>query len=380
MSGNRSIFEEVDAEAGTRAEKTGGVIDQGRDDWRGFARKWMLVLLKLVILMIVIGGLTRLTDSGLSITEWNVISGALPPLSEAAWLSEFEKYKAIPEYQLQNKGMSLGEFKTIYWWEWGHRQLGRIVGLVWALGFIYLMIRYTIPRAWIGRMILLGVLGGLQGAVGWWMVSSGLTGRMVDVASYRLATHLGLAFIIMSLLLWYIYRLKRSEMELFQAQRNADNAMARIGVALYIVTFAQILLGALVAGIDAGRGYIDWPLMGGQFLPSESFDYTPFWSNFFENPALVQFNHRMLGYILFAFIIWVFFRAKRSPHAIVQSTAKATLVMGVLQMLLGIFTVIYAAPWYFAIIHQLGAVMLLALVLKLNFDARTPFSRAITAG
>ena len=379
MSGNRSIFEDVDAEAGTRVEKTGGVIDQGRDDWRGFARKWMLVLLKLVILMIVIGGLTRLTDSGLSITEWNVISGAIPPLSEAAWLVEFEKYKTIPEYQLQNKGMSLGEFKVIYWWEWGHRQLGRLVGLVWALGFIYLLIHYTIPRAWVGRMILLGALGGLQGAVGWWMVSSGLTGRMVDVASYRLATHLGLAFIIMSLLLWYIYRLKRSEMELFQAQRNEDGAMARIGIVLYVVTFIQILLGALVAGIDAGRGYIDWPLMGGQFLPSESFDYTPFWSNFFENPALVQFNHRMVGYVLFAFIIWVFFRAKRSAHAIIQSTAKATLVMAVLQMLLGIFTVIYAAPWYFAIVHQLWAVMLLALVLKLNFDARTPFSRAITA-
>ena len=381
MSGKRSIFEEVDnaEKPASKPKKSGGIIDQGRDEWRKPARIWMLILFKLVVLMIVVGGLTRLTDSGLSITEWNVISGAVPPMGEAAWLVEFDKYKAIPEYELQNKGMTLGEFKTIYWWEWGHRQLGRLIGLVWAMGFVYLLMRYTIPRAWQGRMLLLGILGGAQGAIGWWMVSSGLTGRMVDVASYRLATHLGLAFIIMSFLLWYMFRLKRSEMELFQAQRNEDRGMSQIGVALYVVTFFQILLGALVAGIDAGRGYIDWPLMGGQFLPSESFDYTPFLSNFFENPALVQFNHRMIGYILFAFIIWVFFRSKRSAHAIVQSTAKAALVMATLQMLLGIMTVLYAAPWYFAIVHQLGAVMLLALVLKLNFDARTPFSRSISA-
>ena len=333
----------------------------------------------MVVLMIAVGGLTRLTDSGLSITEWNLVSGALPPFSEAAWLVEFEKYKAIPEYQLQNKGMSLAEFKVIYWWEWGHRQLGRLVGFVWAVGFLYLIIRHTIPRAWIGRMVLLGALGGLQGAIGWWMVSSGLTGRMVDVASYRLATHLGLAFIILSLLLWYILRLKRSEMALFQAQRNQDASMARIGIVLYAATFFQILLGALVAGIDAGRGYIDWPLMNGQFLPSESFDYTPLLTNFFENPALVQFNHRIVGYLLFGFVIWVFFHAKRNPHAIIQSTSKAVLVMATLQMLLGIFTVIYAAPWYFAILHQLGAVMLIGLVVKLNFDARSPFSKAITS-
>jgi len=358
---------------------SGGVIDQGRDVWRNSARIWMIILFAMVVLMIAVGGLTRLTDSGLSITEWNLVSGALPPFSEAAWLVEFEKYKAIPEYQLQNKGMSLAEFKVIYWWEWGHRQLGRLVGFVWAVGFLYLIIRHTIPRAWIGRMVLLGALGGLQGAIGWWMVSSGLTGRMVDVASYRLATHLGLAFIILSLLLWYILRLKRSEMALFQAQRNQDASMARIGIVLYAATFFQILLGALVAGIDAGRGYIDWPLMNGQFLPSESFDYTPLLTNFFENPALVQFNHRIVGYLLFGFVIWVFFHAKRNPHAIIQSTSKAVLVMATLQMLLGIFTVIYAAPWYFAILHQLGAVMLIGLVVKLNFDARSPFSKAITS-
>ena len=378
MSGNRSIFEEVGEASAAQKPRKGGVIDQGRDAWRNTARIWMIILFAMVVVMIAVGGLTRLTDSGLSITEWNVIKGALPPFSEAAWLVEFEKYKAIPEYQLQNKGMSLAEFKTIYWWEWGHRQLGRLIGLVWVLGFAYLMIRHTVPRAWVGRMVLLGLLGGLQGAIGWWMVSSGLTGRMVDVASYRLAIHLGLAFIILSLLFWYILRLKRSEMELFQAQRNEDKSMAQIGLALYIITFFQILLGALVAGIDAGRGYIDWPLMNGQFLPSESFDYTPFLSNFFENPALVQFNHRMIGYLLLAFIVWIFFRAKRSPHAIIQSTSKAVMVMAVLQMILGIFTVLYAAPWYFAILHQLGAVMLISLVVKLNFDAQSPFSRSIT--
>jgi len=307
---------------------------------------WMKILFAMVALMVVIGGLTRLTDSGLSITEWNVIKGALPPLNEAAWMVEFDKYRQIPEYQLQNKGMSMADFKVIYWWEWGHRQLGRLVGLVWAIGILYFLATKTIPRGWKFRMLFVGILGGLQGAIGWWMVSSGLTGRMVDVASYRLATHLGLAFIILAVLFWFIMKLNRPEMELFQARRMRDATSARWATILLVLSFAQILLGALVAGIDAGRGYIDWPLMGGQFLPSESFDYEPMWTNFFENPALVQFNHRMLGYILMAVGVLAWFKTRTAAHRKVQIGFKAVLIMLVIQMVLGIVTVLYGAPWY----------------------------------
>ena len=377
MSNTRSIFEEVSTEKPSGDAPKGGLIDAGRNDWRGGVALWMKILFVLVALMVIIGGLTRLTDSGLSITEWNVIKGALPPMSEAAWLVEFEKYKTIPEYQLQNKGMDLSAFKSIYWWEWGHRQLGRLVGLVWFVGLVFFFVTKTIPRGWKWRMVFVGLLGGLQGAVGWWMVSSGLTGRMVDVASYRLATHLGLAFIILGTLFWFIMMLNRSEMALFQSRRTRDNGSAQLAKVLMILAFAQILLGALVAGIDAGRGYIDWPMMGGEFLPSESFDYTPMWTNFFENPALVQFNHRMLGYVVMLAGVFAWYKTRTAAHRKVQIGFKAVLLMLFIQMVLGIFTVLYAAPWHFAIVHQLGAIFVLMLILQTLFAATYPSEQSV---
>ena len=215
MSEKRSIFEEVteaQAEA-ARPSPQGGVIDSTRRGARGAIRGWLMVLFALVVVMIAVGGLTRLTDSGLSITEWKPVTGAIPPMSAEAWTAEFEKYKQIPEYQLQNEGMSLAEFKVIYWWEWGHRQLGRFIGLVWALGFFFFLATRKIPPGWTGRLLVPGLLGGVQGAIGWWMVSSGLGGEMLDVASYRLATHLGLAFVILGVLAWFITLLSLSMME-----------------------------------------------------------------------------------------------------------------------------------------------------------------------
>ena len=187
--------------------------------------------------MIVVGGLTRLTDSGLSITEWKPVTGALPPMSAGAWDSEFEKYKQIPEYIEQNAGMSLSEFKFIYWWEWGHRQLGRLIGLVWAAGFGYFMVRRQIPTGWTPRLLFIGTLGGLQGFIGWWMVSSGLEEGMLDVASYRLATHLGLAFVILALITWYVLRLSRREAELLQARRSGDARLANLSRFFVLLAF-----------------------------------------------------------------------------------------------------------------------------------------------
>jgi cytochrome c oxidase assembly protein subunit 15 len=329
-------------------------------------------LFALVALMILVGGLTRLTDSGLSITEWKPVTGAMPPMSEAAWQSEFDKYREIPEYKLQNQGMSLAEFQFIYWWEWGHRQLGRVVGLVWAIGFFGFLLTRNIPTGWTGRLLGIGVLGGIQGAVGWWMVSSGLTGTMLDVASYRLATHLGLAFVILGFIAWFVFELKCEQRQLMQCRRHREIKLYTLTTWLTALAFVQILLGALVAGIDAGRTYTDWPLMSGSFIPPYPLDLDPVWRNFFENAGLVQFMHRMAGYALLVFGLILWRTARRSPNSGTRGAFTVVLAMMTLQMLLGIFTVLYGAPLEIAIIHQLGAVALWVLILRARFYAGYP--------
>ena len=377
MAEKRSIFEEVGAEQRPTEAPKGGVIDGARKGARGAIRVWLMVLFALVVAMIAVGGLTRLTDSGLSITEWRPVTGALPPMSEAAWTEEFEKYRQIPEYQLQNAGMSLAEFKFIYWWEWGHRQLGRFIGLVWAVGFLFFLATNRIPVGWTGKLVVPGALGGVQGAIGWWMVSSGLDGTMLDVASYRLATHLGLAFVILGLLAWLIFQLGRSEAELMQARRARDSALMGMAAVLAGLAFVQILLGALVAGIDAGRSYNEWPLMGGQFVPATAFDLTPVWRNFFENAGLVQFMHRIAGYLLLAVGVFVWTKGRRSANGETRFAFHLVLAMMVLQMVLGIMTVLYSAPLGLALLHQFGAVVLFVLILRARFLAQFPKSQSV---
>jgi len=378
MAGKRSIFEEV--ETGTaKAEPKGGMIDSTRRGSRGAVRAWLALLFVLVVTMIAVGGLTRLTDSGLSITEWRPVTGALPPMSAAEWQTEFDKYRAIPEYQLQNRGMSMAEFKFIYWWEWGHRQLGRFIGLVWAAGFVGFWVTGRIPPGWTGRLLLLGALGGLQGAIGWWMVASGLVGDRVDVASYRLATHLGLAFVILGLIAWYVMQLSRPEAALMQARRSGERRLFALGTGMMHFAFLQILLGALVAGIDAGRSFPTWPLMGEGFFPPDPF-YVPggaAWQAFFENPGLVQFMHRMAGYLLFAFGIFVWLKGRRSANRATRSAFHAMAAMLVVQMVLGVYTVIHAAPLELGLAHQLGAVILWALILRARHHAAYPMAQSI---
>jgi len=376
MSKKRAIFEEVGsqpAQSPSQAKSAKGSIDAGtRQGARGAIRVWLMTLFTLVVVMIAVGGLTRLTDSGLSITVWEPIKGAIPPLSAAEWEAEFDLYRAIPEYQLQNKGMTMAEFKVIYWWEWGHRQLGRVIGLVWAVGFFGFLLTRSMPAGWTGKLFGLGLLGGLQGAIGWWMVSSGLTGTMLDVASYRLATHLGLAFVILGLIAWFILQLGRGEREMMQARRDRETRLFSMSTGLMHFAFLQILIGALVAGIDAGRNYVDWPLMAGGFLPPGIFEIEPIWRNFFENDGLVQFMHRMAGYLLFVFCIVVWLRSRKSPHAKTRFAFNAIMAVMLLQMVIGIATVMYSAPWQIAIVHQFGAVVLWVLILRGRFLAGYP--------
>jgi heme a synthase len=381
MAAKRSIFEEVATNVPPSLAATGGIARAQRGA-RGAVRVWLMVLFVLVVVMVTVGGLTRLTDSGLSITEWKPVTGALPPLSADDWQAEFDRYRAIPEYQLQNKGMSLEAFKTIYWWEWGHRQLGRVIGLVWALGFAGFLIARRIPAGWTGRLLLPGVLGGLQGAIGWWMVSSGLTGTALDVASYRLALHLGLAFVILGLLAWYIFLLGRSEAELLQARRTREGRLFGLSTGLMHFALLQILLGALVAGIDAGRAFPTWPDMNGQFFPADAFYVPgrPVWAAFFENAGLVQFIHRMSGYLLMAFGLVVWWRGRGSAHQATRRAFDMLGVMLVIQMAIGIATVLTAASPHVATTHQFGAVVLWVLILRARYLSQYPVAGSIRKG
>lgn len=375
MSKSRNIFEDVSQTAKPAA--TPGGVSRDRGQGRRWTRAFVMVLFAMVAIMIAIGGMTRLTDSGLSITEWAPISGAVPPLNEADWLSEFELYQQTTEYQEQNRGMSLDEFKYIYFWEWGHRQWGRMIGLVWALGLGALLLSKSVPVGWTGRLVILGALGGLQGAVGWWMVYSGLAPGMFDVASYRLATHLGLAFFILALMAWYILLLSREEGALMQARRGADRKLKGMSTGLMHLAFVQILIGALVAGIDAGRNYIDWPLMAGGFTPPGMWAIEPWYRNLFENDGTVQFIHRMVGYVLFLFGMGVWFASRKSGNPHTRRAFDWVALMMLAQMVIGIVTVMNSAPVALALAHQLGAVVLIVLVVRARFVSIYPIPTSV---
>lgn len=373
----RPIFQEMPSEAPPSPQPAGGMIDARPKGARGAIRIWLVALFVLVAAMIALGGATRLTGSGLSITEWKPVTGALPPSGQAAWEAEFAKYQAIPQFQADNPTMDLAGFKRIYWWEWAHRQLGRAVGLVWGLGFLFFWASGRMPAGWAPRLLVLGALGGLQGAVGWWMVSSGLVEGMTAVASYRLAVHLGLAFAILGLIAWQVLQLSRPEAQLLRARRAGEPKLFSMATGLMHLAFVQILLGALVAGIDAGRQYTGWPRMGGEWIPAAIWDAGLGWRNLFENAATVQFTHRMVGYLLAVFAVVVWRRSRRSPHPVTRGAFTAMIAAVGLQIALGIVTVIHGAPLGEALAHQFGAVALFVLILRARHHARYPFETSV---
>lgn len=375
----RPVFQDVSDNIPQEPQTSGGLIDAAPKGARSAIRIWLIVLFVLVAAMIALGGATRLTGSGLSITEWKPVTGAVPPMDPAAWQEEFDKYKEIPQFIEVNSEMTLDEFKHIYWWEWSHRLLGRLIGLVWAVGFLGFLAARKIPRGWTGRLLGLGVLGGLQGAIGWWMVSSGLAGSaLVRVASYRLAIHLGIAFAILGLIAWYVLLLGRTEAQLLRARRAGEQKLFRMTTGLMHLVFVQILYGALVAGIDAGRQYTGWPKMGGEWIPTDRiFEMTPMWHNFFENAALVQFIHRMIGYLVFIFALVVWNRSRRSPHPTTRAAYSVMMAGVLLQVVLGIMNVVHASPLHLALTHQLGAVLLLTLIIRARFNACYPYETSV---
>ena len=307
---------------------------------------WLFGMIGLVAIMIVIGGATRLTNSGLSITEWKPITGALPPLSNAAWLSEFKKYKQIPEFAAEHPDMDLAAFKFIYFWEWGHRQLGRLIGLAYGLPFMWFLWRGKLSGERIKFFAIL-LLIGLQGAIGWWMVKSGLTDGRVDVSQYRLATHLGLAFLILGALFW-LWRGQE------QTGRRSPPVMKKRSTVLAVLVYLQIIAGAFVAGTHSGKTYNEWPLMDGDFVPRGYGIMSPFWKNLFETPAAIQFNHRILAYAIFAISIWVFISARK--HETLRGPAAILLALVVWQVCLGIWTLLAVAPLSLSLLHQFSSI------------------------
>jgi cytochrome c oxidase assembly protein subunit 15 len=321
---------------------------------------WLFVMVVLVMVMVVVGGATRLTNSGLSITEWAPIRGALPPLSEAQWLSEFEKYKQIPEFEAEHPDMDMAGFRFIYFWEWAHRQLGRIIGLVYAIPFLILAIRRQLPKGRGVTYTAILFLIGLQGAIGWWMVYSGLQEGMVAVSQYRLATHLGMAFVILGLLIWLFLDVLR--------KGGAIKGGGALAPTLLGMTFVQIVLGAFVAGTQSGKTYNTWPLMDGDFVPDGYFIQEPAIRNLFENPAAIQFNHRTLAYIilvLFIVLAWRTWKEKalRLPLVVVGGFL-------LWQTALGIWTLLSAAPLSLALKHQASAVYLFVAMVWLVYKSR----------
>lgn len=338
---------------------------------------WLLLLLGLIICMICVGGITRLTDSGLSIVEWKPLMGAIPPLSDKVWIIEFEKYKTIPEFILTKSDMSMNEFKFIYFWEWSHRQLGRVIGLVWFVGFLSIFVLKKVPSGWSLKLFSIGALIGMQGFIGWWMVYSGLHGDMTDVASYRLAIHLGVAFCILGLIFWSILSLRETNESLVVNRRYRDKRLNILLNLFLIALFFQIILGALVAGIHAGSSYNDWPLMDGKMFPSNYIMYDRFWVNFFENPAFVQFNHRLSAYVLTVLGTMIWILSTKNPIKFIRRCHLFLIFILFSQVFLGVITLIYGAIFQLAILHQLLGVILWLSAIWVKFETAYPRRQAI---
>jgi cytochrome c oxidase assembly protein subunit 15 len=308
--------------------------------------RWLLAIAAMVFAMVVVGGATRLTGSGLSITEWDPIMGAIPPLSSADWQLAFEKYKLSSQYRLQNSGMPLSDFQFIFWWEWTHRVLGRAVGLAALMPLAAFLMGTGMKRnSTLVMLIAVPVLIGLQGALGWYMVASGLVDR-VSVSQYRLAAHLTLAALIFAFTFWVYFSLN-------QRHRWLGSGAQILALGISVFVLVQIAAGGFVAGLDAGQGYNTWPLMDGALVPSGLLAAQPWWRNLFENALTVQFDHRMLAYLVFVLVTVQALIAR-------QTSANVLLALVLLQVLLGISTLLLQVPLALALLHQAGALAVLA--------------------
>ena len=311
---------------------------------------WLLFMFWIISIMIIVGGLTRLTDSGLSITQWELFSGFIPPLTDISWNKYFDLYKEIPEFKLQNYDMTMAEFKVIFWWEWIHRFLGRLIGISFLIPLIYFTYRTSFKQMLNYYVIFFLIC--FQGFIGWYMVSSGLVDR-IDVSHYRLAVHLMIAFIILSLILWNYLDLK----VLNFPERNISFYLSLF---LLFIIYAQISIGAFVSGMDAGKIYNSWPLMGNSYFPDDNNINNLFEVSALSDPSLVQFIHRNLAYLIGIFYILIFYKIYRNKMYDLYKSINYLGIFIILQIILGIFTVLYGAQIYVASMHQISSIFLVS--------------------
>ena len=311
---------------------------------------WLISIFFIVSLMIVVGGLTRLTDSGLSITQWQLFSGVLPPLNTNQWNYYFDLYKKIPEYNVQNYSMTLDGFKVIFWWEFIHRFLGRLIGLLFLIPLIFFTIKLGFKKTINFHLIFLLIC--LQGFIGWYMVSSGLVDR-VDVSHYRLALHLVLAFIILSLILWNYLNYKE-----IQLPSKKINNFLPLGLVIFL--FIQLVIGAFVSGMDAGKIYNTWPLMGSSYFPDDNLINNLFNFASLSDPSIVQFIHRNLAYLIIIFYLFILFKIYRDKNSGYFKILNIIGILLILQVLLGIFTLLSGAQIYISSMHQISSIFLIS--------------------
>jgi len=316
--------------------------------------RWLYTVAALIVLMVAVGGITRLTESGLSITQWKPLTGIIPPLNDAQWQAEFANYQRIPEYQQINQGMTLGGFKAIFFWEYVHRLLGRVIGLAFALPLLWFAFRREIPKGYGLRLLALLALGGLQGAVGWWMVASGLSVR-TDVSHVRLAVHLSTALLILGGIVWTALDLR----DLARDPLTKPARLTPLATIAFLCLALQIVLGAFTAGLNAGYAFSSWPLMGDSLFPSNAPMIAPAWKNVVDNPVVVQFVHRWFAFAAAVAVVWLAARARRVGAITVWG---AVILLVGLQIVLGIATLLTGVEISIAVAHQVNAAVLLIAV------------------
>ena len=325
-----------------------------RKKYLSFVNYWLLSLLSLISLIVIVGGLTRLTDSGLSITTWDVVAGVLPPLNQSQWIEAFNLYKEIPQYYLLNMNMTMEEFKVIYYWEYIHRILGRVLGLVFLLPFIYIYFNKIFSKKYNKNFFILFILILIQGTVGWYMVKSGLVEK-TTVSHYRLAIHLNLALILFSAIFWYFLNINYKTNKIF-----FDFSKKYLAHKIFIILiFLQITFGAFTSGLDAGKVYQTWPLMNDYFLPDDIFNSSMAIYNFLDEPSFVQFVHRNLAYVILFFVLWMSFLNFYKKRKDMYKSTYYLISMIFIQLILGIFTLLSGAYIWIASLHQISTILLL---------------------
>ena len=324
---------------------------------RKYISSWLALMFTIISIMIVVGGLTRLTDSGLSITEWQLFSGFLPPLNNSEWNNYFDLYKKIPEFKEQNYSMTLNEFKIIFWWEWAHRFLGRIIGILFLIPLIIFTIKEGLKK--LVSLYLIFFLICFQGFIGWYMVSSGLVDR-IDVSHFRLSVHLIIAFVIITLILWNFLKLYKN----ISIKKNIKFSIFFI---FLISIFCQIIIGAFVSGMDAGQIYNSWPLMGSTYFPDDNSFLNIFKLSAFSDPSLVQFMHRNLAYLILIFYLIIFYKVYKERLIYLYTVTNIVGLILFIQIFLGIITLIYGAQIVLASMHQISSIFLVSFSVYLLF-------------